>query len=180
MRKQLSLLLLSLTLFAAPLLHAAEPVANPTVLVTERLQVGGAVEHPLDLGLAELRAFPAQKISEVPLICQSGANVGKLENFRGVRLRDVLEKEAIKAPAHNDVKKMVVIATASDGYAVVFSWSELFNTAVGDGVLVLFEKDGQPIPDDRGRIALVSTQDLRTGPRSVKWLKSLEVRKIVD
>lgn len=178
--RKLSLLLLSLILFAVPLLHAASTAADPVTQVTERLEVRGTVEHPLDLGLAELRAFPAQQLSEVPLICQSGAQVGKLENFRGVRLRDVLEKAVIKAPAHNDVKKMVVVATASDGYAVVFSWSELFNTAVGDGVLVLFEKGGQPIPDDRGRIALVSTQDLRTGPRSVKWLRSLEVRKIID
>lgn len=159
----------------------AHPNADPaSSRVTERLQVHGAVMRDLDLGLAELRAFPPQQLAELPLICQSGAHVGQLENFRGVRLRDVLEKAQSEAPAHNDVKKMVVIATASDGYAVVFSWSELFNSEIGEGVMVLFEKDGLPIPDDRGRIALVSSKDLRAGPRSVKWLQSIEVRKVVE
>ena len=77
-------------------------------------------------------------------------------------------------------KKMAIIAGASDGYKVVFSWNEIFNSPIGDGVIVFFEKDGFPLADDEGRIALVSTKDLRTGPRHVKWLQSIEVRKIVD
>ncbi|MBK7252189.1 MAG: hypothetical protein IPI06_15355 [Gammaproteobacteria bacterium] len=75
---------------------------------------------------------------------------------------------------------MVVVATASDGYKAVFSWSELFNSPVGEGVLVFFEKDGMPLADDEGRIALISAKDLRTGPRHVKWLQGIEVRKIAD
>lgn len=63
---------------------------------------------------------------------------------------------------------------------MVFSWSELFNSAVGDQVLVIFESDGKPLRDDEGRIALISAADLRTGPRHVKWLQDIEVRKIVD
>ena len=39
---------------------------------------------------------------------------------------------------------------------------------------------GQPLADDEGRIAMVSTKDTRTGPRHVKWLQGIEVRKIVD
>ncbi len=154
--------------------------SDRAALVTTSITVSGAVENSLTLGVDDLRAFPTQKVSEVPLVCQSGANVGKIENFRGVRLRDILEKANVVAPAHNDVKKMVVIAGASDGYRVVFSWSEIFNSPVGEGVYVFFEKDGKPLADDQGRIAMVSTKDLRTGPRHVKWLKDIEVRKIVD
>jgi len=73
-----------------------------------------------------------------------------------------------------------VIASATDGYKVVFSWSEIFNSPVGEGVIVFFEKDGKPLADDEGRIALISSRDLRTGPRHVKWLSGIEVRKIVD
>jgi hypothetical protein len=148
--------------------------------VTTSVSVTGAVEQTLTLGVEDLRAFPTQKVNEVPLVCQSGANLGKLENFKGVRLRDIIEKAKVVAPGHNDVKKMVVIAAASDGYKVVFSWSEIFNSPVGDGVYVFFEKDGMPLADDEGRIAMISTKDLRTGPRHVKWLKDIEVRKILD
>ena len=75
---------------------------------------------------------------------------------------------------------MAIIATASDGYKVVFSWSEVFNSPLGEGVIVFFEKDGVPLADDEGRIAMVSTKDIRTGPRHVKWLQAIEVRKIAE
>jgi hypothetical protein len=155
-------------------------VADPSKFVTTSVTVSGAVEHRLSLSVDELRKFPPQQVGEVPLVCQSGANVGKLENFKGVRLRDILEKAVIKAPGHNDVKKMVIIASASDGYKVVFSWSEVFNSPIGEGVMVFFEKDGLPLGDDEGRIAMVSTKDIRTGPRHVKWLQDVEVRKIIE
>jgi DMSO/TMAO reductase YedYZ molybdopterin-dependent catalytic subunit len=173
------------TLITAVLLACAAPAfthgaADSAQYVTERITVTGAVENTLTLDVDALRRFPPQQVGEVPLVCQSGANVGRLENYRGVRLGDILERAVIRAPAHNDVKKMVVIAGASDGYKVVFSWSEVFNTPVGEGIMVLFEKDGMPLGNEDGRIALVSTRDLRTGARRVKWLQSIEVRRVVE
>ncbi|OEZ96823.1 molybdopterin-dependent oxidoreductase [Duganella sp. HH101] len=160
---------------------AAHPTDGDTAqFVTTRLAVTGAVQHALNLSVADLRQLPAQKLGELPLLRQGGANAGQLANLKGVRLRDLLEQAAVVSRDHNDVKKMVVIATASDGYKVVFSWSELFNSPVGEGVLVYFEKDGQPLGDDEGRIAMVSSKDIRSGPRHVKWLQSIEVKKIAE
>ncbi|CAG0967589.1 hypothetical protein MTYP_01078 [Methylophilaceae bacterium] len=155
-------------------------VADPARYVTQSITVSGAVEHALILSVDDLRQFPQHQVGEVSLVCQSGANVGKLENFKGVRLRDILERAVVKIAGHNDVKKMVIIASASDGYKVVFSWSEVFNSPIGESVMVFFEKDGLPLADDEGRIAMVSAKDIRTGPRHVKWLQDLEVRKIVE
>ncbi len=174
-----TLLVVTGLLCGVPVL-ARDKVDDPARFVTREITVTGAVEHDLRLGVDQLREFPPQQIGEVPLVCQTGANVGKLENFRGVRLRDILDRAVIRAPGHNDVKKMVIVASASDGYTVVFSWSEVFNSPVGDGVLVFFEKDGLPLADDEGRIALVSSRDIRTGPRHVRWLQDIEVRKVVD
>lgn len=159
---------------------AANPLSDPRQYVSESVTVSGAVEHPLTLGVSDLRQFPPRQVAEVPLVCQTGANVGKLENFRGVLLRDILEKAVVVSRDHNDVKKTAIVARARDGYAVVFSWSELFNSPIGEGVVVFFEKDGMPLAADEGRLALISAQDLRTGPRHVKWLHEIEVRKIVD
>lgn len=150
------------------------------LFVTENMTLSGAVKHRLTLDPTALRQFPPQKVTEVPLVCQSGADRGTLKNFKGVRLTDILDKAEILAPGHNDVKKIAIIATASDGYKVVFSWSELYNSPVGEGVMVFFEKNGLPLGDDEGRIALVSSKDIRTGPRHVKWLQDIEVKKIAD
>lgn len=158
----------------------ADEVAAPSKFITERITVSGAVTHPLVLDVAALRAFPPQQLAEVPLTRKSGDSAGKLEQLKGVLLRDILEKAAIVARDHNDVKKIAVIAIASDGYKVVFSWNEIFNSGAGDGMLVYFEKNGQPLADDEGRIALISARDIRTGPRHVKWLEAIEVKKIAD
>lgn len=151
---------------------------QPTL--AKQIFVSGQVQHPLTLGVPELLEFPSEQVSEVQLICQSGANKGQLENLKGVLLRDILTKAEVLAPGHNDVKKMIVVVSATDGYTVVFSWSEIFNSPVGDGVIVFFEKDKAPLADAEGPIALVSRLDTHTGPRHVRWLKSIEVRKVAD
>lgn len=156
---------------------AADTSASP---VTDKLAVSGTVEQTLSLSVDDLRKFPSQQIAEITLTRQSGADAGKLENVKGVRLRDILDQAKLVTHDHNDVKKMVIIATASDGYKAVFSWNELYNSPQGDGVLVYFEKNGKPLGDDEGHIAMISSKDTRTGPRHVKWLQSIEVRKIAD
>lgn len=83
-------------------------VADPSKFVTTHVSVTGAVEHSLNLSVDDLRKFPPQQVGEVPLVCQSGANMGKLENFKGVLLRDILEKAKVKAPEHNDVKLSLI------------------------------------------------------------------------
>jgi DMSO/TMAO reductase YedYZ molybdopterin-dependent catalytic subunit len=156
---------------------AVSPV-EASKLVTERLTVGGKVEHPLILTVDDLHQFPPQQLEEVALVRQSGADAGKIENLKGVYLRDILNRAALVTHDHNDVKKMFIVATASDGYKVVFSWSELYNSPIAEGVLVYWEKNGKPLADDEGHIALISTKDIRTGPRHVKWLQSIDVRQI--
>ena len=74
-----------------------------------------------------------------------------------------------------DLRKSYVVASASDGYEVVFSWAELFISSVGDSVFVVYERDGAPLSDDEGRIALVAVTDLRPA-RHVKWLRTLVLR----
>lgn len=142
------------------------------------LAVTGAVRQPLALSVADLRQFPPDQIVELRLPGRQADAPASV--VKGVRLRAVLERAQLAIADHNTVKKLAIIAAASDGYQVVFSWSELFNAELGDAVLVLFERDGQPLPAAEGPLALVSGKDLHTGPRHVKWLRSVEVRQIVE
>jgi len=57
----------------------------------------------------------------------------------------------------------------------VFSWQEIFNTAIGGGVAVLTERDGKPLDETRDRIDLISTQDYFAGSRYVRDLRQIEV-----
>jgi DMSO/TMAO reductase YedYZ molybdopterin-dependent catalytic subunit len=173
-------LVLSLALAWSVFPTQAEEVSAHDQFVTHSIAVSGAVEHPLNLNVAALQSLPQVAGGDLPLVCQSGANVGRIEHYKGVTLKEILNRAVVHSESHNDVKKMAIIARASDGYAVVFSWSEVFNSPIGEEVVVFFERDGQPLGADEGEIAMVSGKDTRTGPRHVKWLQTIEVKKIVE
>ena len=142
------------------------------------LTVSGTVERPLQLDTIAVRGYPANQVVALTL---PGKRPGdKPSVVRGVRLKAFLEKAKLVVTDHNTAKKTVVIATARDGYAVVFSWSELFNSPAGDSVLVLFERDDRALPDAEGPLALISGRDIKTGARHVKWLERIDVRQIVQ
>lgn len=145
-----------------------------------RVAIGGAVQQSLSLGVEDLRQFPPDQIVTLPMPARAGDDPSKSSVLKGVKLKAILERAKILTADHNTVKKLAIIASATDGYKVVFSWSELFNAELGDAALVLFERDGQPLSASEGPLALISGKDLRTGPRHVKWLQSVEVRQIVD
>ena len=141
------------------------------------VHVSGAVKAPTDFSVVALRQMTGQDTGAMPVVCASGATVATVKNFRGVRLIDVLDRVGIDTQGHKDGRSMVVIARATDGYAVTFSWNELFNTDIGDGVLVAYEKDGKPLEASEGQLLLVSGKDIKTGPRRVRWLSDIDVKR---
>jgi DMSO/TMAO reductase YedYZ molybdopterin-dependent catalytic subunit len=148
---------------------------NAHAQATDGIEVRGAVKTPLHLTVDDLLQFPADQIGKVTQSQHQGGSGGD-SILRGVRLTAILDRAGLAAGDHNDWKKSVVIMIASDGYRVVFSWPELFDTEVGSNVLVVFERDAKPLGPDEGRIALISGSDRRTGPRHVRWLQAIEVR----
>jgi DMSO/TMAO reductase YedYZ molybdopterin-dependent catalytic subunit len=151
-------------------------VAQPQV--TTRIDVAGAVAHPLSLSVEDLKQLPIHKMDERRSVGDGNAREERVRHHEGVLLRDLLDKAEIVEGARNDKRRSVVVATASDGYRAVFSWAELYLTSIGDGVLVVFEQDGKPLDDREGRIALVSLKDTPTGPRHVRWLQRVDVVRV--
>jgi len=140
-------------------------VALPSLAqVSTRVRVTGEVQRELTLGVEDLRRRPA--VQE--------------RGYGGVRLVDLLGEADIRQDARHALRRTYVVATATDGFQAVFSWGELFNTPVGRGVLVAFERDGAPLRDGEGSITLVSLADERPGTRHVKWLQRIEVRRVPD
>jgi hypothetical protein len=159
--------------FAA--MASAQPAAVADASV---LRITGQVAQAAAFTAPTLLALPAA--SDVPPIAQTtrdGVVKGTLAGYRGIRLTDLLDKVQVESPDRNSLKRTYVLASATDGYAVVFSWSELYNTPVGAGVYVLLQKDGAPIGSDEGPLTLISGRDLFTGPRHVRNLCQIDVRR---
>jgi len=164
--------------FIAP--PAPGQTAGESGRVTSTLTVHGNVSNPLSLTVADLRKFPVHRVDDARIVRTDGGSVESVHHLAGCLLRDVLDAARLSERGRFDLRRTIIVATANDGYKAVFSWNELFNTAVGDGVLVVYERDGSPLGDDEGRIALVSLKDTRPGPRHVKWLASIESVRVSD
>ena len=146
--------------------------------VTSTLAVRGNVATPLSLSVTDLAKFPVHRVDDTRVVRAQGGASESARQFAGCLLRDVLNAAKLTESDRLDLRRTVVVATASDGYKAVFSLAELFNTMIGDGVLIVYERDGAPLGNDEGRIALVSLKDTRPGPRHVKWLTAIDVVRV--
>jgi DMSO/TMAO reductase YedYZ molybdopterin-dependent catalytic subunit len=150
----------------------ADTRAQPTFTVT----VGGNVAQALSLTVSDLKRYPAHQVDYAATRDSHQQNgTGAVRHYTGCLLRDLLAAAQPVERHPRDLRKSYVVATASDGYEVVFSWAELFISPIGDAAFVVYERDGTPLADDEGRIALIVTADMRP-VRHVKWLKSLTLQ----
>ena len=91
-------------------------------------------------------------------------------------LKELIAAAGLRNASPGDLKRTVFIASAHDGYAVTFSWNELFNTPVGERVLVAYECGGCPLSPDDGGPILYSGYDIFPAPRHVKRLAQIDIR----
>jgi DMSO/TMAO reductase YedYZ molybdopterin-dependent catalytic subunit len=137
--------------------------------------IGGTVERPLSLDVAALREFESVALEPFDLFCfTSGRFIRAVESYRGVQLRVLLDAAGVRRPGNSDFKRTVFLAHGHDGYAVTFSWHELFNSPVGDRALVAYACGDQSLDVDGGLPVLVSGADTVRAPRHVKRLARIE------
>ncbi|MBL7993703.1 MAG: molybdopterin-dependent oxidoreductase [Candidatus Kapabacteria bacterium] len=146
--------------------------------VSENITVSGKVSKPLMLTLADLSGFTMHTARNIPIISYSGDRKEPIRSCKGVLLRDVLDKAGIIFEEKRDFNRLVIKATATDGFQTLWSWHELYNSDAGNYVFIVIEKDDKPLSTKEGNFMLISTKDLKTGPRHVRWLKSIEVVKL--
>ena len=153
-----------LLLFAALLLSSAAIAQQ----ATPSLSVTGAVKQPLTLTASDLAAMPrAKAVTD---------NNGIQTMYEGVWLSDVLKKAGV--PLGPGLRGAAlagyVLASASDGYQVVFSIGEL-DPDMTDGQFLLADTaNGKPLFGENGSFRLVVPKDKR-GARSVRLLTRIEV-----
>ena len=130
-----------------------------------RLRIEGAVPRPVELSLDELRALP-QHEAELPITCVEGWSARA--HWRGVRVRDLLERAGAPAGAEVVVRSMQTRGS--------YRSSEL-NTIVArhDDTLLALEINGETLHIDHGFPCRLIAPN-RPGVLLTKWVTALEVR----
>lgn len=137
-----------------------------------QVSIGGWVRRPLCLDAAALGARCDARPTGFTVVCTFDGAHGGERPMRGVPLCALIEEAEPAFEQRTDFKRMTIIAESIDGYRALFSWNELFNTAVGDGVLLAWP-EGRP----EGPFALLSLHDRATGPRYVQGLATIALHK---
>lgn len=138
------------------------------------LRVLGAVQTPLNLTREQLLALRWRDHAEEREVQQGGQAVKLSVRYQGLPLRELLDRSVL-APDRHTLRRAIVLLMARDGYRVSFSWGELYNSSLGDGVILVRSQDGRDLIEADGLPALRSLYDTRPGPRHVRWLERVEV-----
>jgi DMSO/TMAO reductase YedYZ molybdopterin-dependent catalytic subunit len=155
--------------------HTEMTSADSLKLVNHQIEVKGEVEFPLQLNVDSLQKMKIATVTNFKIMGQSDDIKKDDKISKGVLLKDILEKAKIKQKGHKD-RNFYIVARASDDYKATFSWAEIFNNPTGENTYVLFEENGKPVKN--GEMVLICKNDIKTGPRHVYWLKSIEVYKV--
>ena len=136
------------------------------------LRVTGEVPNHLDLSVGDIAAFQRQTIHVTD-------DKGTPVEYAGVPVAEILEKAG--APLGKQLKgpnmAMGLVASAPDGYRVLFSLTE-FDTAFSDRVILLVDRrDGKPLDSREGPLRFVVPGDKRHA-RWIRGVTTLEVLRV--
>lgn len=165
---------------AASAAGAACPTDATPRAATVLLTVAVPGQPLLSLGAAELAALPQTRLTQKLSVSSSASAAAAAErslSYGGVLLRDALQRAGFDGPTDRAARGAIVVAVADDGYRAFFSWGELFNSPLGEQVLVIASQDDKPLDAAAGPLALRSLADLRPGPRHVRNLCALLVQR---
>lgn len=167
------LLILSLLL---PLSLWAQKKIEPS----SNLAIVGAVKEEITFSIADLQKYPSQKAGKGKLNIYShdGTLRSTLKGMEGIPIKTLLQKVKFATDSPRELSQFYLVFEATDGYKVLYSWNEIFNTSVGDQVYILTKVDGVGLEAMEQRIATVSMSDVQTGRRYVKGFKKITVLRL--
>jgi hypothetical protein len=144
---------------------------------SESFTVSGEVLKAETIGIAKLSDFTQVHLDSLRIYTHDMQPKGLMKNINGVLLKDILSA----IPFNNENPKVLseyyIECRATDGYIVLFSWNEIFNSETGKHVMIVTNKNGTNAGKLDDRIALVSPTDQATGRRYVKWLNRIIIHR---
>lgn len=153
-----------LCFFVAPAMGQSTPQQGGPATLTVRGDITSTVQ------------FTAEDLARMPRVTvtipdQDGTKV----EYEGVPLREILRRAG--APSEKDLRGQnlasYVLATASDGYQVVFTLAETAPEFANETIVVADKRDGKPLFGYQGPFRLVCPND-KAGARSVRMLAAIE------
>src|ERR1700712_3834801 len=144
---------------------------------SESFTVSGEVLKAETIDIAKLSGYTQVHLDSLRIYTHDMQPKGLMKNISGVLLKDILSA----IPFNNENPKLLseyyIECMATDGYKVIFSWNEIFNSETGKHVMIITGKNGTNATQLDDRIALITPTDQATGRRYVKWLNRIIIHR---
>lgn len=144
---------------------------------TQSFTVSGEVKSVATIQASDLTKFMLHEIGDVVITNHLGEKKSEAKGLKGVLLKDVLSSVELNAENPKVLSEYYFVCRASDGYTIVYSWNELFNSATGNTAFIVTEKEGKSLAQMKDAILVITPSDSKTGRRHLKGLASIEIKR---
>ena len=166
--------LISISLVALLFLHEHAGAQQPT----DYFSIGGEIAKSIEVNAAELKSYPHISLDSMTVYSHDMKAKYVMRNIKGVLLRNILAKADFIEKHPKALNALYIECIATDGYRILYSWNEIFNSETGDHAMIVTEKNGSDFTGQRDRIALITPTDKATGRRYLKWLSRIIIASV--
>lgn len=170
MKISISIILLSFLVTSAFGQRKMEP--------TDSFKIMGKIKSEQVFTIKQLDSFPKQNLKDQMIYNHKGEIKDTIKNVKGVLLKTVLAKTEFIYDKPKELNEFYFVFVASDGYKVVFSWNEIYNSEVGNNLFFITELESEKLSVMKQRILVSSFADLKSGRRYIKSLDRIEVKRV--
>jgi hypothetical protein len=142
---------------------------------THQFSISGKVKNPSVITMDSLQHYTPVVIGDINVTDHTGAFKHKDDQLKGILLKDLLSHTIFDTPSPKLLSAFYFTCVGSDGYKVVYSWNELYNTEVGNHVYIIMEKNGIKADQLPESIQMTSMMDMKTGRRYLHNLDKIIV-----
>lgn len=153
------------------LLITTASYAQKDKCASKEFTIEGDIQSNITVSMKTLDSFAVVTNADLTITNHKGEVKRTLTDLKGILLKDILQKVTINSDSPKTLSEFYLVFTACDGYRVVYSWNEIFNTPVGNAVYVIKEKGGE-------NISSITTTDVRTGRRYVQGLSTVTIKRV--
>jgi hypothetical protein len=152
--------------------------AQKNATATDEFTITGHVKTATTFSLKNTGNYTIQLVDSIVIYNHLQERKRVIKNIKGILLKDILLAAGLNEEKPKLFSEFYFTCIATDGYKVVFSWNEIFNTDIGNHILVITEEDGKKADTITDHIAIISAVDQATGRRYVQNLQEIKVERV--
>jgi hypothetical protein len=141
---------------------------------TKEFKITGKVKAEKVVSLSDLKSYKSVELQDINVSC-TPRKEDKAKAVKGVLVKSILDSVAFDYEYSRLLGQYYFLFVASDGYKIVFSFNEVYNTEIGNNLYIVTEIDGKEAAETSNKILLLSTKDIKGGSRNVRWLSKIVV-----